>query len=384
MNKKHPLKQRTRFLLPALIAAALSANAHAQGKNECTELEGTPPGLYVTTDEGLVFIVKDDKTIELSPGESAFANESGLNCIKKMPEFLNWPCSTDAAQSRKFATYRIDSLPPGNLVQEVVRRYFEIPEVVEPVPNWLEGETSTTLNYQDLVPYSTTEYWYKSHSPKSMLDEQRPKTLLISLFVGTNQVVLDNNAVDLLREFYKGKNIPVVFQFNDSNVVPVSYFGSNVSLEEIRRAFSERRIKLAEVPMWQLGDYQLTATAREYAKLVDLPDINDIDEFRLEALRAQLETFGFSKKPVFATMLEGGEKIYVDDPQRLAVAISMGIELIPTVVIFVEQDSHLRRCGPGTPAGSGGVSGASTPIGGATVPPGVVTPPPVEPPASDS
>ena len=380
------MKTATLRLLPVLIATALATStAYAQDQDECAELDGAPAGLYVTTDEGLVFVEKDDKLVELAPGESAFANESGLTCIKKMPEFLNWPCSTDAAQSRMFATYRIDTITSTNVIAEVVRRYFEIPEVIEPIPNWIDGEITTTLPYQDLVPYASTDYWYRINDPADMVHEKRPTALLISLFVGTNQVVLDNNALDVLRELHRGKPIPVVFVFNDSNVVPVSYFGSNVSLEELMRAFTQRSIKLADVPMWQLGDYHFTPTAKEYQKLVDLPSIDSIDPFRLEALRAQIETYGFSRKPVFATLLEGSTKLYVDDPQMLAVAISMGVELIPTVVNFVEQDAHLRRCGPGTPAGSSGVSGASTPIGGATVPPGAVSPPPpVEPPASDS
>jgi hypothetical protein len=382
-----------RALLPALIASALAtASVQAQIANktpaadeDCLEVQGTPPGLYATTDEGRTFLMKGDKMVELAPGEAAFADESKITCIKKVPEFLDWPCSSEAASSRKFATYKYEDLEPDNSIKQVVRRYFDIPEVIEPIPNWLEGEFHTRLDSQEIIAYSSPEYWYKPNPSVDFMHEKRPKTLLISLYVGVNRVVLDNYAVDALRQYYGKEKIPVDFVFNDSNVVPVSYFGSNVSLEEINKAFNERRIKLAEVPMWPLGDYHFSPSAEEFERLFDLPKLEDIDGLRREAISAQLETYGFSRKPVFVTMLEGG-KVYVDDPDRVRVALSMGIDQLPSVVNFIESDSHLARCGPGTPAGALGVSGATTPIGGPLVPPGAPsTPPPAtEPPASDS
>ena len=373
-------------LLPALIALALfSGNVQAQGNTACEELQGTPPGLYVTSDEGRVFVIKGDKLVELAPGDAAFANEDSLTCLKAPPELLEWPCSTDAAQSRKFATYAAADLQTGNPVKEIVQRYFEIPEVMEPVPNWLEGEANMSLASGDIISFSSPEYWYLKDPSVDILNEKRPKTLLISLYVGTNQVVLDNYAFDALRKHYAGEKIPVVFVFNDSNVVPISYFGANVSLEEISRAFNERHIKLADVPMWQLGDHHLKPTARELENLLDLPSLEDIDPLRREALGAELETYGFSRKPVFVTMLEGSSKMYVDDPERVRVAIAMGIARIPTMINFVEQDFVYRRCGPGTPTGSSGVSGSTTPPGGAVAPPGAMAPPTdPNPPASDS
>ena len=74
----------------------------------------------------------------------------------------------------------------------------------------------------------------------------------------------------------------------------------------------------------------------------------------------------------------------MDQPERVRVAASMGMKRIPTTLNFIEPDVILARCGPGTPVGSGGVSGSTPPIGGATVPPTAVVPPPVEPEASDS
>ncbi|MEJ8566909.1 hypothetical protein [Elongatibacter sediminis] len=380
---RHPL---TAAIASGLIGCLLAPSA-VWAQQDCVELEGTPPGLYTTTDEGQVYVIKDGQIIELGPGDSGFASEDKLVCIKAPPAILEWPCATDAANSRKFATYRLDEITSDNPAQEIVRRFFEVPEVIEPIPNFVDGEYHTTLSYEDIIQFSSPAYWYHPNDAVDFMQEKRPKTLQISLYVGTNQVVIDNYAVDEMRELYGGQDIPVVFVFNDSNEVPVSYFGDNVSLQELHKAFIERSIKVAEVPMWPLGDYTLAPTADEFELLFDLPDLEDIDPLRREALAAGLETYGFTKKPVFVTMLEGSDRLYIDDPERVRVALSLGISRLPTVINFVEQDVHLRRCGPGTPVGAANasVSGSTTPIGGPLVPPGgLAPPPPPDPAASDS
>jgi len=383
-------KLLSRAALPALIASALvSTGAYAQSDG-CEDLQGTPPGLYVTTDEGKTFLSKDGKVLEVAPGQSAFAGNGKLACIKNVPQFLDWPCATDAANSRKFATFAISDLTGQGmagpkLAREVVRRYFEIPEVIEPVPDWLEGEYHTKLAYSDIIQFSSSEYWYHPANESTLTDERRPKVLQLSLYVGTNSVVVDTHMVEILKKHYGSEEIPVMFVFNDSNTVPISYFGPNVSLEEIHKAFNERSIKIADVAMWPLGDYTLAPTGEEFEKFFDLPTLDEIDPIRREALTAQLETYGFSKKPAFVTMISGSGRIYVDDPALIRVALSMGIDRIPTALTFVEADAHLTRCGPGTPVGTSSttVSGESTPPGGAVVPPGGgISPPPPEQPIS--
>jgi hypothetical protein len=176
----------------------------------------------------------------------------------------------------------------------------------------------------------------------------------------------------------------VTFVFNDSNTVPISYFGANVSLEEIFKAFLERGIKVAEVPLWWQGDYHLRPTIAEFEKFFEIPALEDINPEKRAALQADLEAHGFSRKSIIVSLFAESRSMAVDQPERIRVAASMGIERIPTTFMFVELDALVAHCGPGTPLGSGAVSGATTPPGGATVPPGAAPPPPVEPPASDS
>ena len=373
------MKVLSKAILPALIASALSANAWAQNE-DCEEIEGTPPGLYTTTEQGRTFLIKDDQIVEMGPGEAGFADEGTVKCIKKPPPFMGWPCTTQAAQARMFNTYAIDELESANPLAEIVQRYFDIPEVIAPIPVWLDGEYNGVFNYNDLIQFSSPEYWYKPDPDVPILSGKRPRSLLVSLFVGTNQVVLDNNMIDALREELGSDDIPVTFVFNDTNTVPISYFGNNVSLEEVSTAFNERGIKVADVPIWWQGDHHMLTTIEEFEKFFDIPPLEDISPDTQAALREDLEQFGFTKKTIIVSLFGGPGTMAVDQPQRVRVAASMGITRIPTSFNFVEEDVLYAACGPGTPAGAGAVSGSTTPQGGAVVPPGAVaSPPPVEP-----
>lgn len=369
-------------MLPALISAAL-ATGTVWAQEECEELEGTPPGMYTTTDEGITYMTRDGEMVEMAAGDAGFADEGTLKCIKRPPEFLDWPCSTDAAQSRRFATYTLDDLQTDNKMEEIVERYFKVPEVLAPIPNWIDGEYNAVFSYNDIIQYSSPEYWYLPNPDRPILSEKRPRSLLISLFVGTNQVVIDNNVIDALRQELGSDDIPVTLVFNDSNSVPISYFGSNVSLEEVFKAFKERGIKVADVPMWWLGDFHLTPTIEEFEKFFEIPALEDINPDKIASMRADLEAHGFTRKSIIVSLFSESGTMAVDQPARVRVAASMGIERIPTVFNFIEPDIHLARCGPGTPVGSGTVSGSTTPIGGAAVPPGTPVVPP-EPEASGS
>ena len=378
------MKVLSKAILPALIASVLSGNAWSQ--DDCVEIEGTPAGLYATTDEGRTYLVKDGKTIELGPGQAGFADESGVNCIRKPPEFLDWPCSTQAAQSRMFNTYTIDELTDKNKIQEVITRYFDVPEVLAPIPDWVDGEYNAVFDYTDLLQFASSDYWYFPDPKRPFMDPKRPRSLLVSLYVGINKVVIDNYEIDPLRKELESDQIPVTFVFNDSNVVPISYFGPNVSIEEVRKAFFERGIKLADVPIWWLGDYHLQATIEEFEKFFDIPPLEDISAEKQQAIRAELEGEGFTRKPFIVTIMSESASMVIDQPERLRVAASMGMKEMPVVFNFMEPDMVLARCGPGTPVGysSNSISGETTPPSGVSIPPNAPAPPPPDPDVSNS
>ena len=386
-DKGNPVSLLRKSILSALIASALASAAVYAQDEDSGETKFAEPGLYTTTDEGHTFLIQDGEVLEMGPGEAGFAGKDGLKLIKSIPPGLDWPCSGSAAQSRKFATYSFDDLPDSDRAREIVQRYFKIPEVIEPIPNWIDGEYHGKFSMNEILQFSSREYWYHPNPDRPFMDKKRPKTLLVALFIGINQAIIDNHALDALRKIYGDDEIPVVFKFNDSNVVPISYFGDNVSLEEVLTAFKERGIKVADVPMWWLGDFNLTPTAAEFELSFDIPPLEDISPEKQAALREDLEKYGFTRKPLIVSVLADSGTMIIDQPERVRIAFEMGFERIPTSLNFIEPDAILARCGPGTPTGTSAsaISGESTPIGGATIPPGSgVTPPPTDPAASDS
>ena len=383
------MNRQTRSILPALISAALASTAAFAQEQPVDEEDVVVPGLYVTTDEGRTYLQQGEETIEMKAGESGFADEEGMRRIEQLPQALDWPCSGAVAMGRKFATYSLDELEGDARAAEIAQRYFDIPEVIEPIPNWIDGEYHDTFSVDELLQFSSPEYWYLVNPNQEYLQPKRPTTLLISMYVGITTAIIDNNAFDILRETYGGEEIPVVFLFNDSNTVPVSYFGENVSLEEVFTAFLERGIKLASPPMWWLGDHHLRPTIAEFEKFFDIPAQDDIPADLQDKLSEDLATHGFTRKPIIVSVLAEAGIMTVDQPRRVRMAAEMGITRIPTVMNFVEMDSVVARCGPGTPVGFGAaaISGESTPEPGATVPPTAPAPPPPappEPPASPS
>jgi hypothetical protein len=358
------VKKLNKSLLPALIATALASTAaFAQDSKE--------PILYTTTDEGKTILTQGNQTVEVGPGEAATADESGVRLVAQVPDALGWPCSLQVANDRKFPAYQMDDLPEGNKAREIVRRYLEDAEVIEPSPRFRNGGSHGSFSVAELMEFVSPEYWYMPENSQAILADKRPDTLLVSLYVGINKAVIDNHAFKAMQELH-GDSIPTLFVFNDTNVVPVSYFGPNVSMEEVLKAYTDRGIRTADVPMWELGDININPSGAEFEKLFDnIPALEDIPPDRQAALQVDLEKNGFSKKPIFVSVMGGTDTIAVDQPERVRVAMSMGIKNIPTLIQVVEVDVVLQRCGPGLSSGSGAdggttVSGGSGADGGTT------------------
>ena len=239
------------------------------------------------------------------------------------------------------------------------------------------GEFHGTFDANDIIQFPTIEYWYKPSGATSVLHIKRPRTLLITLYVGLLEVVVDIHSVDALLGVYGGKNVPTMFNYANLNEVPISYFGENVSLEELAYAFTKSGVQVSNVPMWELGDHHLKPTIQEFDNLFDIPALGEIDPKRLQALVADLRENGFSKKPINVSMIAESSLLVVDQPERIRVAQSIGITRIPTIVLYFGENAHLARCGPVVDIGVAGP--------GRLLPPGGSGNPPIpEPPMSES
>jgi hypothetical protein len=354
---------RMTSLSTAIVIALASMAANAQSPGDST---ATSTGLYVTVSQSEVYIIQGDSQLDLKVGEAAFAGADTLKQLDAVPGFLNWPCGgSGAGDSEMVPTYSLDSLPPGNRVEEVVRRFFEGPEIPAPSPAWLNGESHSSFPADEISKFSTNAYWYLPGETTAKMEALRPRVLLISLFPATQQVIVDQNHYAELRDLYGDEEIPVTFVFNEETVVPISSFGKNAGLQQVADLFFEKGITIADVPMWYAGDRQFEASPGDLEQVFEIPAIEDIDPSRLADLVADLQANGFTKKPINVALMSQNNSMAADEGEKIRAAQSIGMDSIPIVFFNYSENSHQKRCGLAMPQisagggiGEGGVAAA--------------------------
>jgi hypothetical protein len=334
-------------------ALASTAPSAQEGGDE----QSAKPGLYTTVDEHSVYLIKGEEQIDVKSGESVFVSPEETRFIDRPPAFLNWPCGTEYAGGRgSLQGYSIDELPPGNRIGEIVRRWFEDAQLLAPMADFANAEFNGRFSPEEIDPYVSSAYWYRSGPQNAKLALQRPQTLIVGLFRGTGQVIVDNNHLDELRKQF-GNSIPVVVEYQEENVVPVSYFGDSPKVQDIIDAWVQRGIRLAEVPMWYGGDQHLSMSAKDLALLVNAPPLSDIDSARHASLEADLAANGFTARPVNLTLVGGQSGVVVDEAERVRVAESMGIKSVPVMFSYFNELSAASHCGLAPPVAEVGALG---------------------------
>ncbi len=340
--------------LPALIALVL-------GAPQVMAQDGPPPGLYTTVDQAEIYIIQPNgEQTDVKTGESVRVTEDGLEFIAQRPQFLNWPCGTGFAPNRgTLPTFSLDSLPPGDQIGQVADLYFSNQQVLDSSPRWLNGESHGAFPASEIDQFVSNAYWYKTGPADAELAEQRPKTLLISLFYGTGQVVVDTNHLDALKEEYGDDPIPTVFQYQEENVVPISYFGDNPTPEQIMNGYNQSGIKPADVPMWYAGDQHVSMDPGALADALGVPPAGDMSPARLQDLQDDIGENGFNAKPVTLAFVPGDDSMVVDEGERLRAAQQAGVSNVPVMFSVYENDMIASQCGLAPPVAAAGLLGTS-------------------------
>lgn len=355
------------LFMAALPSAIALASMGVNAQQSPGQASATPPGLYVTVSQGEVYIVQGDQQLDLKVGDAVYAGADSLQQLDSVPAFLNWPCG----DSDLIPTYSLATLPAGNQLEEIITRFFEGYEIPASAPVWLNGESHGSFPDAEINRLLSGAYWYKSGPTTAKMKALRPKVLLISLYPATQQVIVDQNHLQELRDLFGPDNIPVTFVFNEENVVPVSFFGKKVSVQHVVDSYLEKGITIADVPMWYGGDRQLEASPGELELTFDIPALEDIDPDRLAALVEDLRTNGFTKKPINVLLMAQNGSMVIDEGDKVRAAQVLGITSIPIVIFNYDEDSNKKRCGLTTPLasrggiGSGGVAtalDAATPV----------------------
>lgn len=356
---------RARKTLTALIAFALGGTAGwAQEDSEGqTQADQKPaPTLYTTVDEVSVYLIKPDGSqVDVDTHETVIMTRDAHQYLDRPPAFLEWPCGTSLAGGRgSSATFTLEDLSEGNVIAEVVRRWFEHQEVIDPPARWLNSEAHIALPVNMIDDYVEQGlFWYQSGPATDKMAALRPKILIIGLFYGTGQVVVDLNHLEALKEEYGGGDIPVNFEYQDENVVPVTYFGSALDPSVLMRAFLDQGIRAADVPWQFAGDYHVAIPTGELADLLDAPALDEISPDRRATLERELQERGFKAKPVNLSIIAGAEGLIADEAEKIRVAESLGFEETPVLFNFYSDASAAQHCGVAPPRGVAGALGTS-------------------------
>jgi hypothetical protein len=390
VNRPTVAARPRRSPLTVLVTVALAAPAGLPAQDK------PPPGLYTSVDESEIYIIQPNgDQVDVKTGESAVVNQDGVTFISDRPQFLNWPCGTAFAGNRgSLPTYSLDALPPEDRIGQVTDLYFSNQQVLEGSPRWENGEYHGAFSAAEIEHYVSNARWYTSGDALPGMDAKRPDTLLIGLFYGTGQVVVDTNHLDALKAMYGDEPIPTLFEYQEENVVPISWYGDNPTPEQVLANFQTSGVKPADVPLWYAGDRHLAVDPNRLADLAGVPPLSEMSPERQAQLREDIEENGFRAKPVNLALVPGQQQFIADQGERLRVAAAMGVLSVPVMFSVYDAGVIAGQCGLEAPVEAAGVLGVEAaespdapdappetadPPDESTAPP-TVPPPEIEPP----
>ena len=343
--------------LTALIALALGLPPTLSAQNQPV------PGLYTSVDESEIYIIQPNgDQVDVRTGEAAVVNQDGVTFITDRPAFLDWPCGTALAGNRgNLPTYSLESLPPEDRIGQVTDLYFSNQQILEGSPRFENGEIHGTFSAAEIDQFVSNARWYTTGDAPPGMSAKRPDTLLIGLFYGTGQVVVDTNHLESLKAIYGDEPIPTLFLYEEENVVPISWYGDNPSPEQILTNFQTSGVKPADVPLWYAGDRHITVDPNRLADLAQVPPLSSMSPERQAEVREDIEQNGFRAKPVSLALVPGQEQYIADEGERLRVAAAMGILEIPVMVTVYDAGVIAGQCGLEAPVEAAGVLGAMAP-----------------------
>lgn len=253
-----------------------------------------------------------------------------------------WTCTTGVDSGLYNPVYEVNDLPEGRLVQDVAERYFQQSSRLADFPDWPNDEfhmLASTDELLELLSQLETEYWYRPGPGQDAAGANPREAVLIGLYPDTDQVVIDTTAERIRQWRDQGRErVPATFFYNFDYQRPISRFENGATLEDVMESFFENGNELTPVPLWAVGDHHLEVDGEELEELFVLPESDDIDPQRYQALTDDLAANGFSRKPVLVTLLSSGNYRQVAEADRVRVALDQGIKRFPVAVFYHRLD----------------------------------------------
>jgi len=276
----------------------------------------------------------DDMVFLATRARPAEAARNARVAIEMLPSLPAWACHDDAHSSddRYAPVYSADELGPITTIREVSTRFFEYNERLSPFPNWSEDQVHARVPTSELRDLASEGHWYKN----TWADRPENSGIFVSLYRHENRILIDGNLDQIAEATAAGEaSMSVVIVYNDEFQRPVSDFG-DVQTEDVVDAYFDRGLELTHVPNWNkpYGDFHHVSSIENIEQYVDLPEKDEIDEARWEALEVELSGAGFNEQPVLISIYENDHKVWVDEPERLTVAKSLGMDSAPVTYLY--------------------------------------------------
>lgn len=294
-------------------------------------------------------------------------DELYMAALELMAFLPGWACTAGADTGMYDSLYNVNDLPDSRMVRDVAQRYFEGRARLAQFPDWPNDEfhmLASADELLDLLSQLESEYWYRPGPSQEGPGANPRGAVLIALYPeagngeqeeGQNtddqgfdgRVVIDTTAEQIRKWKEAGRDrIPVIFFYNFEYQRHISDYDEDVTLEQIMESFFEDGEELTPVPLFTVGDYHLNVPADELEALFDLPDSDDIDPARYQALEDDLAANGFSRKPVMVSLLRSASYRKLAESDRVRVAIDRGVEQFPVALFY----HRLNREPCGAPA----------------------------------
>ncbi len=280
-----------------------------------------------------------DKTVYLMTRADGDRAEEFFTTAFAMQDSLpGWACSAAGATARGGAYspyYDVNDLPPRRSVAEVARRFFEENRIMEPMPDWFAGDFHMLAYTDELIELAGDNRWYTRGGRSAVENGRLTKPIMISLYGETQDVVIDISREELLPFQERGVGrLPVVFYFNKDFQFTATDVRFDGTLSDAIELFTSQGAELTPVPWLGGGDYHVMVPAEDFDDWFEIPSRDDIDPQRYEQLSADLARDGFARGPVIATLYSEQNGRWVNDPERVRVAMESGYDEIPVAFLY--------------------------------------------------
>jgi hypothetical protein len=277
-----------------------------------------------------------DRSLYLAiQADSSRAREFYSLALSMASSLPGWACGAGEVGGDYSPTYDVNDLPPQRTVAAVAERFFASNSRLAPFPPWPDGDFHMLAQVDELLELATDQYWYRPGPPQTAAGAHPRTAVLIALYRHDKSVVLDTTRSELERRKRAGiKRVPVVFYYNQQDQRPVGQLADDANLEVVLDKFFQQGIQLTPVPMWDVGDHHLMVDAGELTEIFDIPDQTAIPQARLARLNMEMQNAPFQNRPVMITLLRDGNYRRLAEPDRIRIAMDVGIQRFPVVFFY--------------------------------------------------